>query len=144
MRALLPALEQHGKGGGKKGRGGSHAPTQQQQLQRRGPGRPPLHKGKGKGKAPAEEEDAAIMASKRAPHAVYGAEHLLRLLVSAPRFLAADGRADDEEDGVIGGVQAYLLALLEHVAGRRAALFAAHAEAPAEYAPDVPRAHHRA
>lgn len=137
MRALLPALEP-GRHGGRAQQAQQVQPPPAQQ-QKREPGRPPKGKGKGKG---AEEEDAAIMASKRAPHAVYGAQHLLRLLVSAPRFLAAEADADEEE---VGSVQAYLQALLEHVAERRAALFAAHEQARAAYAPDVPRVQqHRA
>lgn len=83
------------------------------------------------------------MAGKRAPHAVYGAEHLLRLLVSAPRFLTgeAGGEAAAAAAAEAGDVQVYLQALLEHMAERQAALFAVHREAPADYALDVPRAH---
>lgn len=119
VQALLPALRKATrKGGGGNKRGES---------------------GKGKGK----DQDDEVLAGRKAPHTVYGAEHLLRLLVSAPRFLTlTDGGAmAAASDPAVGDTQAYLQALLEHMAERQGSLFAAHQEAAPGYAVDVPKAH---
>ncbi len=110
---------------------------------------PSLHKGNKGGKkckanssSGSSSEAVAAAAAKRAPHAVYGAEHLLRLLVSTPRFLSeAGGEAEAGAEAGAGDTQAYLQALLEHMAEQHAALFGCHQEAPPDYALDVPRAH---
>jgi hypothetical protein len=100
-------------------------------------------KGKGKGRKRKGADDANGNDDKpRAPHTVYGAEHLLRLLVSTPRFLTtADAGAGAVGEEEVGDIHAYLQALLEHMAERPAALFGCHQEAPPDYALDVPRAH---
>lgn len=122
VQALLPALRKANRnaGGGTGKRGGADS--------------------MGKGK----DRDDEVLTGRKAPHTVYGAEHLLRLLVSAPRFLTlTDGgeMAAASDDPAVGDTQAYLQALLEHLAERPGSLFAAHQEAAPGYAVDVPKAY---